>query len=49
MNWDAVGAIAESLGAAGVIISLGYLGVQIKAARASDKVVGDDQRFDTRS
>lgn len=30
MNWDAVGAIAELLGALGVILSLAYLGVQIR-------------------
>jgi hypothetical protein len=31
MNWDAIGAIAESLGAIGVIASLIYLGVQLKS------------------
>jgi hypothetical protein len=30
MNWDALGAAAELLGAVGVIISLLYLGVQIR-------------------
>lgn len=30
MNWDAVGAIAELLGAIGVILSLIYLSVQIR-------------------
>jgi hypothetical protein len=30
MNWDAVAAIAESLGALGVIVTLGYLAVQIR-------------------
>ncbi len=30
MNWDAIGAIAELLGAAGVIASLFYLGTQIR-------------------
>ncbi len=32
MNWDAIGAIAEGLGAAGVIASLLYLGVQVRAS-----------------
>jgi hypothetical protein len=32
LNWDAVGAIAEGLGAAGVIASLLYLGVQVRAS-----------------
>lgn len=30
VSWDAIGAIAESLGAIGVIFSLVYLGVQIR-------------------
>ena len=30
MNWDAIGAIAETLGAAGVIITLAYLAVQVR-------------------
>jgi len=30
MNWDAIGAIAEAVGAVGVIVSLLYLAVQIR-------------------
>jgi len=30
MNWDALGAVSEMVGAAGVIITLGYLAVQIR-------------------
>ena len=30
MNWDAVGAIAESVGALGVIVSLIYLALQVR-------------------
>ena len=30
MNWDAVGAIAESVGAVGVIATLAYLAVQVR-------------------
>lgn len=30
MNWEAVGAIGETLGAAGVIVTLAYLAVQLK-------------------
>jgi hypothetical protein len=33
MNWDAIGAIAESLGAVGVIASLVYLAGQIRQSR----------------
>jgi hypothetical protein len=36
VNWDAVGAIGEAIGAAGVIASLLYLAVQVRAStRAS--------------
>ena len=35
MNWDAIGAAGELLGAAGVIFTLGYLAVQI---RQSNKI-----------
>ena len=31
MNWEAIAAVAEALGAAGVIVSLLYLSVQIRA------------------
>ena len=33
MNWDAIGAIAETLGAAGVIASFVYLAGQIRQSR----------------
>ena len=33
MNWDAIGAIAELLGAVGVIASLVYIGTQIRQSR----------------
>ena len=33
MNWDAIGAIAELLGAVGVIASLVYLAGQIRHSR----------------
>ena len=33
MNWDAIGAIAETLGAVGVIASLVYLATQIRHSR----------------
>jgi hypothetical protein len=36
MNWDAIGAVAEAIGAVGVIASLLYLAMQVRAgARAS--------------
>jgi hypothetical protein len=35
MNWDAFGAIAEVVGAAGVLITLVYLAVQIRHNSAS--------------
>jgi hypothetical protein len=33
MNWDAIGAIAETLGAVGVIASLLYLSTQVRDSR----------------
>ena len=30
MNWDAIAAVAEAVGAAGVIATLGYLAIQIR-------------------
>ncbi len=30
MNWDAVGAVAEILGALGVIVTVAYLAIQIR-------------------
>ena len=35
MNWDALGAIAEVLGAIGVIATLGYLALQIRQNTAA--------------
>jgi hypothetical protein len=37
VNWDAIGAIGEVVGAAGVIITLGYLAVQIRQNTASHR------------
>jgi hypothetical protein len=42
MNWDVIGAIAETLGAAGGIASLVYLGTQIRHSR-------EQMRQDTRA
>lgn len=33
VNWDAIGAIAELVGAAAVIVSIAYLGVQVRQTR----------------
>ena len=41
MNWDAIGTIAEALGAAGVIATLAYLAMQI---RANTRVVNAQSR-----
>ena len=38
MNWDAIGAIAELLGAAGVVASLLYLTVQLRAGNCASAV-----------
>ena len=41
MNWDAIGALAELLGALGVIVSLAYLAVQIRQNTAQ---IGEQSR-----
>ena len=38
MNWDAIGAVAELAGAAGVIFSLVYLARQIRQSNATDQL-----------
>ena len=38
MNWDAIGALAELVGAAGVIFSLVYLARQIRQSNATDQL-----------
>ena len=38
MNWDAIGAIGEILGAVGVIATLGYLAAQIRASTRQSRV-----------
>ncbi|MBW2423751.1 MAG: hypothetical protein JRG86_05855 [Deltaproteobacteria bacterium] len=38
MNWDAIGAIAESIGAAAVVASLVYLSLQIRASTRASAV-----------
>lgn len=35
MNWDAIGALGELLGAAAVVLTLGYLAMQVRHARAA--------------
>ncbi len=37
MNWDAIGAFGELIGAAAVIVSVVYLAIQIRASRVSEK------------
>jgi cyanate lyase len=38
MNWEAIGAIAETIGAAGVIASLLYLALQVRASTRASAV-----------
>ena len=35
MNWEALGAISESLGAVGVVVTLIYLAIQVKHSKSS--------------
>ena len=43
MNWEAIGAIAEAVGAAGVIASLVYLGTQIRSNTRAAKAAAYEQ------
>lgn len=38
MNWDAIGAVAELLGASGVILSMVYLATQIRQNTLSNRI-----------
>ncbi len=38
MNWDAIGAVGEAIGAVGVIASLLYLAAQVRAGRRASAV-----------
>jgi len=39
LNWQAIGAIGEILGALGVLVSLLYLALQIRSSRRSDQII----------
>ena len=39
MNWEAIGAIGEVVGATAVFVSLLYLALQIRNSRRSDQIV----------
>lgn len=39
MNWEAIGAVGEVLGAIAVLISLLYLASQIRGSRRSDQII----------
>jgi hypothetical protein len=43
MNWDALGALSEMIGAAGVIITLGYLAIQVR--RSNKLATAETNRF----
>lgn len=43
MNWDAISALGELTGAIAVVITLGYLALQTKAAREAS---GDANRLE---
>ena len=43
VNWQAISAVAEALGAAGVIATLLYLAIQIRQANSNDRVDGLQQ------
>jgi len=41
MNWDAIGAIGEIVGAAAVVVSLIYLAVQIRVQNSESRIAGN--------
>ena len=43
MNWDALGAIAESIGALGVMLSLAYLSIQVRTNNRSLQIENQDR------
>lgn len=46
MNWEAIGAIAELLGAAGVILTLAYLAKQIRISNRASKQAAEQHLLD---
>ena len=47
MNWEAIGAVGEILGAIGVIATLGYLAAQIRQNTRSSRDAASRASFDT--
>jgi len=47
MNWEAIGAVGEILGAIGVIATLGYLAVQIRQNTKSNRQAAARSTLDT--
>lgn len=47
MNWDAIGAVAELLAAIGVIISLIFVGLQVRKSTAESKAATKQATTDT--
>jgi hypothetical protein len=45
VNWGAIGAMGELVGALGVIVSLGYLGVQIRQNAQSVRAASYQAQF----
>ena len=45
MNWEAIGAIGEILGALGVVITLAYLATQIQQNTLTSKVESKVSKF----
>jgi hypothetical protein len=49
MNWDAIGAVAELVGATAVVFSLIYLATQIKDSKRSDQIIASASLSSTAS
>ncbi len=48
MNWDAIGAVGEILGALVVVVTLGYLAIQIRQNTAALRVSNDNFLYERR-
>ncbi len=47
MNWDAIGAVGEIIGAMAVVASLGYLAIQIRIQNAESRAASVHQVLDS--
>lgn len=49
MNWEAIGLVGETVGALAVVVSLGYLALQVRQNSNMARVERRDWRYDARA